>query len=145
MGIRSDALVYLERAEAFFRSAQLLGEDPPDRDYAPAVGLLAVHSGISLADALLVAFDDGRSKADDHRQVAAMLEKLCAAKRLKKAGVKHLRELIGYKSKFSYGASVVQDQEFQRARLRMEQFFKWAYDTFPTIAQTERNPDDQQV
>ena len=145
MSLSLSARVFLERAEAFHRSAELLGDDPPDRLYAPAVGLLAVHSSISMTDALLIQFDTGRSKSEDHATAAQALEKLCSAKGHDKSGVKHLRELIRNKTRFSYGEALVRDEEFKKAKLRMEQFFKWAYRTFPAVAQTEEESDAQPI
>lgn len=137
MPIPASALTFRDRAEAFFRSVQLLGADPLDPNYAPAVGLLAVHSSISMTDAVLVAFDGHRSKAEDHSVAASELEKLCSAKRIDAAGVKHLKELIGNKTRFSYDDAIIRDEEYKKAKLRMEQFFKWVYGTFPELARSE--------
>ena len=145
MSISATARIYRDRAEAFFRSAQLLGTEPLDAEYAPAVGLLAVHGGISMTDAVLVAFDDHRSKAEDHSVAAKQLERLCSAKRLDTGGVKHLRELVQNKTRFSYGADVVRESELKKAKLRMEQFFKWVYGTFPDLARNEEVSDAKPV
>lgn len=129
---------YRDRAEAFFQSAQLLGLDAI---YGPAVGLLAVHSGIALADAVLVAEEGMRSREEDHAAAPRALEKLCAARRFDDAGVKHLRELVGKKSRFSYGEDQIRDEEFRSAKLKMEQFFKWVYGTFPALARADEADD----
>jgi hypothetical protein len=140
--ISRSARVFLERAEAFFRSADVLGVEPLDPSYGPAVGLLAVHSSISMTDAVLVEFDQGRSRAEDHNIAVTALEKLCSAKGLDKAGVRCLKDLIGQKTRFSYGDAVVRDEDFKRAKLRMEQFFIWAYRTFPGLPRTEEVPNE---
>lgn len=129
---------YRQRADSFYQSVQLLDLDVA---YAPAVGLLAVHSGIALTDAVLVAEEGSRSKGEDHTIAATTLEKLCAARRLDDAGVKHLRQLLSNKTRFSYGEHEVRDDEFKWAKMRMEQFFKWVYSTFPELARVEEASD----
>lgn len=125
---------YRLRADAFYQSVQILDLDVA---YGPAVGLLAVHSGIALTDAVLVAEEGSRSKDDDHGIAAMALEKLCAARRLDTAGIKYLRDLLSNKTRFSYGEDEVRDDQFKWAKMRMEQFFKWVYSTFPELARVE--------
>ncbi|AKT37340.1 uncharacterized protein CMC5_014730 [Chondromyces crocatus] len=129
---------YRQRADSFYRAVQLLDLD---ETYGSAVGLLAVHSGIALTDAVLVAEEGLRSKAEDHGVAARALEKLCAARRLDDHGVRHLRELIARKTRFSYGEDEVRGDEFKWAKMKMEQFFKWVYSTFPELARVEEATD----
>lgn len=42
-----------------------------------------------------------------------------------------------HKTHFSYGDKHVDEQDLQAAKVKMEQFFKWAYDTLPALAQIE--------
>lgn len=99
-----------------YQSVQLLDLDVA---FGPAVGLHAVHSGIALTDAVLVAEEGSRSKEDDHRIAAKALEKLCVARRLDDAGVKHLRALLSNKTRYSYGDDEVRDDEFKWAKMKM--------------------------
>lgn len=58
--------------------------------YGSSVALLAVHSSISLNDAIAVALTGMRSKSDDHKRAAKDLEKLCnASKVIDRRGVQH--------------------------------------------------------
>jgi hypothetical protein len=134
--VREPSIVrrYRQRADSFYQSVQLLDLDVA---YGPAVGLLAVHSGIALTDAVLVAEEGSRSKEDDHAVAARALEKLCSARRLDDAGVKHLRALLSNKTRFAYGEDELRDDEFKWAKMKMEQFFKWVYGTFPELARVE--------
>ncbi len=136
--VRSPSIArhYRQRADAFYKAVQLLDLDI---EYGHAVGLLAVHGGIALADAVLVAEEGERSRVEDHAVSAKMLEKLCTARKIDSAGVKHLRELISNKTRFSYGEQEVRDSEFKRAKMRMEQFFKWVYSSFPELARVEES------
>jgi hypothetical protein len=129
---------YRERADSFYQSVQLLDLDVA---YGPAVGLLAVHSGIALTDAVLVAEEGSRSKEEDHSAATKALEKLCAARRLDDVGVKHLRALLSNKTRFSYGEDEVPESEFKWAKTKMEQFFKWVYGTFPELARVAEAGD----
>ncbi len=135
--MREPAIVrrYQRRAESFYKAAQLL--DIELDVYGPSVGLLAVHSGIALTDAVLVSREGRRSKAGDHGTAAQALAKLCTTQGLDESGLKHLRELLSNKTRFSYREAEVQEHEFKKAKLRMEQFFKWALSTFPELARTD--------
>ena len=138
--VRNPAIVrhYYTRAEAFYRSARTLFEDAPHR---PSVGLLTVHSAIALADALLVAEHGSRCRDEDHSVAATSLEKICSARRVDSAGVKHFRALLARKSKFAYGEDSVRDEEYTMAKTKMEQFFKWVYATFPYLQQLSEVTD----
>ncbi len=98
-----------------------------------------------MTDAVLQAFDGQCVKADDHSVAARELRELCAARQLDTAGLRHLEELVGNKNRFSYGDAVVRDGEFKRAKLRMEQFFKWVYTTFPELARSEEEGHAQSI
>jgi SWIM/SEC-C metal-binding protein len=52
----------------------------------PAIGLLAVHAAIALADAILVATEGSRSKSENHRDAGRRLRDWCSAKRLEAGG-----------------------------------------------------------
>lgn len=125
---------YRQRADSFYQAAQLLDLDVT---YGPAVGLLAVHSSIALTDAVLVAEEGARSKEDSHGVAANQLEKLCLARGLDRVGLRYLRDLLSKKTRFSYGEDAVRDDEFKSAKVKMEQYTKWVYGTFPRLAQME--------
>ncbi len=127
-------LLYRRRADSFLRAAGDLATLESDV-YAPAIGLLSVHSCIALADAVLVAVEGRRSKAEDHAEAARRLRGWCSAKRLADSGVKHFEWLLGQKNHFSYNDDLVKDEDLFFAKVKMEQFFAWAFQTFPGVAQ----------
>jgi hypothetical protein len=131
---------YWERADSFRRAAELLYEYDPAA-YAPAVGLLSVHGCIALADALLVAAEGQRPRGEDHAQAARQLRGWCSAKQIPENGVKHLDWLLSHKTRFSYDERSVDAEDLKMAKVKMEQFFKWAVEGFPDVPQVEETGD----
>ncbi len=131
---------YRQRAESFYSAARDL-HDLQEAIYAHAIGLLSVHGCIALADALLVAAEGQRPRGDDHADAVRQLRGWCSAKKIQESGVKHLDWLISHKTRFSYDDKYVDVQDLQAAKVRMEQFFKWAYDAFPDVATIEEAGD----
>ncbi len=126
-------LHYRNRANGFFCAARDLEQlDAPA--YAPAIGLLAVHGCIAMADAILVATDGERSKGEEHAEAARRLRTWCAARRLPDGGIKHFEWLLGRKTRFSYDEHFVDIGELLSAKVRLDQFFAWALHNFPDIA-----------
>lgn len=109
--------------------------DPGPEKLRPAIGLLSVHSCIALADAVLVAVEGRWTKAEDHAEAARRLREWCGAKRLADTGLKHFEWLLGRKNHLSYNDVVVKDEDLLMAKVKMEQFFAWAFQTFPAVAQ----------
>ncbi|WP_437580659.1 hypothetical protein [Sorangium sp. So ce887] len=127
-------LRYRERADSFHRAARDLEMlDPPV--YAPAIGLLAVHACIALADAVLVAVGEKHAKAEDHGEAARRLRGWCSTKQLQDGGVKHFEWLLSRKTHFSYEDRYVDEGDLLLARVKMDQFFVWASQAFPDVAQ----------
>lgn len=126
-------LHYRERADGFFRAARdLVLMDAPA--YAPAIGLLSVHGSIALADALLVATEGERTKGEEHAEAARRLRAWCSAKHLPEGGIKHFEWLLGRKTRFSYDERFVDEAELLNAKVKLDQFFAWASQTFPEVA-----------
>lgn len=73
---------YRTRAESFLRALRhisdrgLFDDDEVDR-MAYATALLAVHAAIALSDSILVLKTGSRSTAQDHREAATTLKKVC--------------------------------------------------------------------
>lgn len=127
-------LHYRERADSFLHAAADL--EILDRDrHAPAIGLLSVHGCIALADAVLVAFEGARGKGDDHGEAARRLRAWCSAKGLADGGIKHFEWLLRSKTAFSYEDRRVDPSDLLLAKVKMDQFFAWAFRTFPPVAQ----------
>jgi hypothetical protein len=133
-------LRYRKRADSFYHAVQELYILEPER-HAPAVGLLSVHGCIALADALLVAAEGEPPRGDDHAAAARQLRAWCSATEIPEAGVKHLEWLLKHKTHFSYDDKYVDVNDLQAAKVKMEQFFKWAYETFPAVATIEETSD----
>lgn len=135
MDVRNPAIVqrYVARAKGYFRAAtdlRLLG----DR-YDDAIGLLCVHACIALTDAVLTAAEGERSTAEDHRKAGSTLRAWCSANKLEASGLKHFDWLIGQKNRFAYEERDVPIHEYQRAAVKMDQYFAWIFRTFPDVAQ----------
>ena len=138
MEVKNPNLVlhYRRRADSIFAAARdLVALESDDPDYLPAVGVLAVHGCIALADALLVATEGSRSISDDHATAARTLKKWCSSTRTVDGGIKHFDWLLTKKSDFSYGERAVKDDDLKLAKVKMDQFFAWAFSTFPEVAQ----------
>jgi hypothetical protein len=54
---------------------------------------------------------------------------------LESGGLKHFEWLLGNKTHFSYGDHGVDEYDLQSAKTKMDQFFAWAYEAFPSVAQ----------
>lgn len=125
---------YCRRADSFFNAARDL--DVLDQAaHGPAIGLLAVHGCIALADALLVSVEGARPSGADHAEAVRRLRDWCAAQNLVENGIRHFEWLLARKTHFSYGKRLVRDEELQLAKIKMEQFLVWVLRTFPAAAE----------
>lgn len=115
-----------------FHGVKLLTDDLST--YGGAVGVLAVHSAIALADAVQVAATGTRYRGQAHGQAIGELEQICKDHRREATGIKHLAELLDKKHHFSYDERPVSVGELARAELKMERFFSWVNRTFPELA-----------
>lgn len=103
----------------------------------PAIGLLAVHAAIALADAILVATEGSRSKSENHADASRRLRDWCSAKRLEATGIKHFEWLLENKTHFSYGERPVLAERLQASKMKLDQFFVWVLRTFPDVTNLE--------
>jgi hypothetical protein len=133
-------LHYRERGDSFLHAAVDLNILEDER-HAPAIGLLAVHACIALADAILVAVEGVRAQGADHAEAARRLRAWCSKQRLADGGIKHFEWLLGRKNAFSYDDRRVDPAELRAAKVKMEQFFAWAFQTFPHVAQISEAKD----
>jgi hypothetical protein len=138
---RTKLLEHRKRADAFMRAMSFLepeyfGEELGEVEYA--IPLLAVHSAISLSDAVLVGCTGKRSRDQDHSTVLKPLAKLCESRRIDKAGLKHLRWLLKNKTMLAYGDKrLSREKHIQRARYHALQYSDWAYHTFAELVEGE--------
>lgn len=138
MDVQNPTIVlhFRHRADSFYRAAQDL-EIVDANLYAPAIGLLSVHGCIALVDALLMAAEGERPRGDDHGLAARKLRAFCSAKGIPEGGLKHFEWLLGQKTPFSYDEHYIDVRRFLDAKLKMDQFFKWAIQSFPDVARLE--------
>jgi hypothetical protein len=124
-----------DRAEVLFRTLLLVADDP---SYSAAIPLLAVHTAISLADAILIGCFGRRGKDTNHRESLDSLALLCRERKRDLSGLKHLIWLLARKSDLVYGdRDLNRDSDVKAAFLHAERFVAWAYATFPEIARAE--------
>jgi hypothetical protein len=111
---------------------KLLNEDVPH--YRTGIGLLAVHSAISLSDAITVGLTGERGTYQDHAQAARELERVCSSNRVSdKKGVRHFKWLLGQKNAVAYEHRQFDDDSVRLAVEKAERFNVWAYNHFRVI------------
>ena len=94
--------------------------------YASAVALLAVHSAISFSDAVLIRLTGQRSKATNHKKAVEAIEKACRKAKIQTDGIKHLQELVSWKTDVSYGDKQVDERTVQFLYVAAGRFQAWA-------------------
>jgi len=132
-------LHYRSRSDAFLLGMQLLAEDPVY--YGHSVALLAVHTVISLADAVLIGCTGYRSNEQDHRTAVDAMRKLCGSRGVDPVGLTHFDWLVQRKTDFAYGErSLHPDRDIGMAKVHAERFAGWAYRNFREIARQGVEP-----
>ncbi len=130
------AAVYLKRHEAYFQGMQFLALEPDT--YGDAAALLAVHSAISLTDAILVAYKGQRSISQDHSESWKLLRQLCHERNVTGDGLARYRRLIARKTDISYGERRLNlTSDIQWAQLEAERFTDWALENFEEVQQCQ--------
>ena len=127
---------YTEKADQFLKGMKLLNNDSGDLRYG--VGLLAVHSAISLSDAISVGLTGDRGKYQDHTQAARELKRLCASNKVSDVqGIRHFEWLLGRKNAIAYEDRRFGDDSMRLAVEKAERFNVWAYNHFKEILRGE--------
>jgi hypothetical protein len=96
---REKMVRYRDRVDACLDAMRFIDDDPGT--YRDAVALLAVHSGIALADAIQVGCTESRLKNQVHRKTVKELRNLCGRRAIDDAGVNYFDWLVGKKTEFS--------------------------------------------
>jgi hypothetical protein len=123
---------YVEKAGHFFDGMKLLFEDLDS--YRTGIGLLAIHSAISLNDAISVGLTGKRGKHQNHAQSVHELTELCTSNKvLNTEGVNHLAWLVARKNKVAYEHRRLDDKSVKLAVEKAERFSAWAYNYFKEI------------
>ena len=131
---KQKAAVYLKRHEACYESMKFLAGDLDS--FADAVALLAVHSAISLGDAVLVACKGLRSISEDHHDSCTLLRQLCRERKVPEAGLTHYSRLLARKTDISYGEKRWNaESDVKWAQDHAERFTVWALSSFREVQQ----------
>ncbi|MBI3617235.1 MAG: HEPN domain-containing protein [Candidatus Omnitrophica bacterium] len=117
---------YLKKAEEFFSSAQ----DSLIKEEWNATGLVAIHSGISSADALLVSLHGVRSASPKHDDILKLLSNLVKHKGLEE-NIGHLRRLIAMKNIVEYDQRLITHSEALSLSRHAERFLAWVKSILP--------------
>jgi hypothetical protein len=93
---------YIEKADHFLKAMKLAALELAA--YRTGIALLAVHSAISLNDAITTALIGKRSRLQDHLAAVTDLEAVSRKHRIHNLnGVGHLRWLLTEKTRIAYG------------------------------------------
>lgn len=123
---------YIEKADHFFQAMKLAADDMAS--YRTSVALLAVHSAISLNDAITAGLTGKRNKYQDHLSAGSQLEAFARTFRLGNLnGIVHLRWLLNEKTRIAYGRERLDDAVVLQSINRAERFHAWAYNYFKEI------------
>jgi len=123
---------YVEKADHFLQGMELLNDDLSS--YRTGIGLLAIHSAISLSDAITVGLTGERGTYQDHARAVRELEQLCSSNRISnKKGISHFKWLLAQKNVVAYHADRLDDASVKLAVDRAERFSAWAYNHFKEI------------
>jgi hypothetical protein len=102
--------------------------------YRTGIALLAVHSAISLNDAITAGVTGKKSKHQDHMEAAKELEGISKKHRIQNLnGVSHFRWLLTEKTRIAYRRERLDDALIHMAVDKAEKFHSWAYNYFKEI------------
>jgi hypothetical protein len=118
--------IYRQRGEQLAACSGLTTTEP---EYASATALTAIHSAIAYQDAVLLRLQGALSRNPDHTKAAKHLEKTCRGKKVESSGLKHLNELVGYKTAVSYGPKVTTTEFAAALAEKAQRFQVWALKT----------------
>lgn len=119
------------RATEMFQAAEFFKDS--FEAFRDSAGLLCVHAGISLNDAIFFAIFRRKLRSDDHRIAVKALNECCTKKNIMgndRQGVTHFRALIELKNSFAYDIDRIRLQEGRSAYDRLGKFFAWSYEQF---------------
>jgi len=120
-------LNYLRKSDEFYRSA----EQAARRGDWTAVVSNAVHSGISVADALTVFYAGERSTARDHDEVMRLRAALGINRAELDRNMRHLSSLLEVKNLAEYEDRLPSKNEAESALRNAGRFRKWVLARLP--------------
>ena len=118
---------YLRKSDEFYRSAQ---EAAKRGDWTALVSN-AVHSGISMADALTVFYAGERSTAQSHNGVMRLLATLGIARNELDRNMRHLSSLLEVKNLAEYEDRLPGRGEAESAVRNANRFRRWVLTKLP--------------
>lgn len=123
---------FREKADHFLEGMRLLSDDV--RVYRTGISLLAIHSAISLSDAIKIGLTGKRGKYQDHAQAALELDRLCASNGVtNRRGIGHFKWLLAQKNGVAYERHLLDDSSVRQATDKAEKFNAWAYNEFKEV------------
>ncbi|MGD0455731.1 MAG: hypothetical protein ABSB69_19265 [Solirubrobacteraceae bacterium] len=108
----ADAATRLRHARKFLEVAELVAEEGDDIEYASPAAALAVLAGIAASDAACCKALGRRSRTQDHRQAASLLEQVAPGG---KPAANTLGRLLNLKDEAHYGLFDVGGQDLKAA------------------------------
>src|ERR1700691_4416059 len=95
-----DAKTRLAHARKFLEVAELVAGEGDDQEYSSAAAALAVLAGIAASDAACCKALGRRSRGQDHREAATLVEQITPGG---KAATNSLRRLVNLEDEAHYG------------------------------------------
>ncbi len=127
---------YKEKAQHFYDAMKLLADGITA--YRTAVGLLAIHSAISLNDAIIAGSTGKRCKSEDHRGAARDLRRVCNQMRIRDVeGIRHFTWLLSKKTLVAYGEERINEEDLKSTITKAQRFLDWAYRSFKEVLRDE--------
>ena len=126
---KSDSSNYLKKSAEFHEAMQ----ECLSKGKWNAVGLNAIHAGISAADALLVFFHGMRSTSPKHDDIIKLVTSLISHRDVS-SNISHLRNLIGMKNIVEYEVRLIDRQEALSLAKHATRFFEWVTSLLPSNA-----------
>jgi len=118
-----DARTRLRHARQFLEVAVLVAGEGADIEYSSQSATLAVLAGIAASDAACCKALGRRSRGQDHRQAATLVEQI---KPGGKAAANSLRRLLNLKDEAHYGLFDVSGQDLKTALRQAEDMVTFA-------------------
>ncbi len=118
---------YLRKSDEFYRSAQ---EAEKRGDWTALVSN-AVHSAISMADALTVFYAGERSTAQSHNEVMRLLATLGVDRDELDRNMRHLSSLLELKNLAEYEDRLPTQKEAKSAIQNADRFRRWVLSKLP--------------
>lgn len=123
---KSDYSNYLKKSAEFHGTMQ----ECLSKGKWNAVGLNAIHTGISATDALLVFFHGMRSTSPKHDDTIKLITSLISHKDIK-PNATHLRNLIGMKNIVEYEVRLIDRYEALLLSKHATRFLEWVKSLLP--------------